>query len=102
MMKSIFAFSILALCLNSTAQDTNKLVTLYAMSPYFGPSGCEKVVQDKYGFTYSASSNLNDRQFNQKNKQARKELASIHGEAWYEEYLKEVKQCTELTKNKEH
>ena len=98
MMKSILGFAILSLSLNVIAQDSSNTIILYTKSPYFGPTDCEKTIQEKYGITYSASSNLTDRQFKKKNEQARKELALIHGEAWYEKYLNEVKECTEPNK----
>ncbi|MBL7889905.1 MAG: hypothetical protein JNL24_10145 [Bacteroidia bacterium] len=68
-------------------------IVLYTMSPYFGPSECEKKAQAHFGFTCSASSHMNDREFRRKNKKAEKILLKRNGKNWKEEYNKMVIDC---------
>jgi hypothetical protein len=68
-------------------------IVLYTMSPYFGPTECERKAQAHFGFTYSASSHMNDREFRRKNKKAEKMLMKRNGKNWKEEYNKMLIDC---------
>jgi hypothetical protein len=68
-------------------------IVMYTMSPYFGPTECERKAQAHFGFTYSASSHMNDREFRRKNKKAEKMLMKRNGKNWKEEYNKMLIDC---------
>ena len=74
-------------------KNSSKITIIYTKLPYFGPSDCEKVNQDKYNFIYSASSHLSDRQFKKLNKKGKKRIAKINGKDWFEQYQKSVIEC---------
>jgi|GEM_PF-1547649 len=68
-------------------------ILLYTMSPYFGPTECEKKAQAHFGFVYSGSSHMNDNQFRRKNEKSEKILLKRNGKNWKEKYNKMVIDC---------
>ena len=63
-------FLLITLLLLLELQSKAQTIILYTMSPYFGPTECERKVQEHFGFIYSASSHLTNRQFRIKNKKS--------------------------------
>lgn len=86
-------FLLITLLLLLELQSKAQTIILYTMSPYFGPTECERKVQEHFGFIYSASSHLNNRQFRIKNKKSEKLLIKRNGVNWKEEYKKMVNAC---------
>jgi uncharacterized C2H2 Zn-finger protein len=96
-MRYIIFTSVLVFTLSTFSQemsDEKPSIVLYTMSPYFGPSACEMRCQIVFGFTYSASSHLNNRHFSRKNRRAEKELIKRNGKNWKDNYNKMVDECT--------